>query len=399
MRILRTLCSHDFKLQPFPDERLDSNPVCSTGVHSYPSASNIQRMASVFWRDDGFSYFFFSFSSSHWSAPSHQFLPRAAHHFHITFTTENWKKKKKKSLSFTHTTWQRWIMLGRVWHHVVTSSAINHKHSSLITWTSWQEVPGRSHPPTRPRILRCFSEGHGLSARRRGKLNISFSRWENERVWNETGVCFRFLCGGDAFVCAWQWQSTDQRSGGTVTNAWVEWLTAPDTSPLLISRVFADKSCLSHLKSGGANRVREPRSCSFKPAPKNRVICDTCAPQALNSPGMLEDAPACQSSARATRTEVKAGTRAGAAVNTAEARLGLVLQVKTLWTLHLLDPLFVLFFCFFFPTCAAREDRKYMLLSLALLPHEWCGFSSAFSDDSPRWDPSRSPFFGPSAHK
>lgn len=48
MRILRTLGSYDFKLQPFPDERLDSNPVCSTGVNSYPSTSNIQRMAPVF---------------------------------------------------------------------------------------------------------------------------------------------------------------------------------------------------------------------------------------------------------------------------------------------------------------------------------------------------------------
>lgn len=60
MRILRTLGSYDFKLQPFPDERPDSNPVCSTGVNSYPSASNIQRMAPVFWLDD-----FFNLPSSH----------------------------------------------------------------------------------------------------------------------------------------------------------------------------------------------------------------------------------------------------------------------------------------------------------------------------------------------
>lgn len=54
-----TLRSHHFKLLPFPDERPDSNSVCSTGVHSYPSASNIHRMSSVVWRDDDFKFFFF----------------------------------------------------------------------------------------------------------------------------------------------------------------------------------------------------------------------------------------------------------------------------------------------------------------------------------------------------
>lgn len=44
IRILRTLCQDDFKLQPFPDERLSSNPVCSTGVNTYPSASKIQNV-------------------------------------------------------------------------------------------------------------------------------------------------------------------------------------------------------------------------------------------------------------------------------------------------------------------------------------------------------------------
>lgn len=52
MGIGRTLRSHDFKLLPFPDERLDPNSVCSTGVHSHPSASNIQRMSSVVWQKE-----------------------------------------------------------------------------------------------------------------------------------------------------------------------------------------------------------------------------------------------------------------------------------------------------------------------------------------------------------
>lgn len=56
MWIRRMLRSHDFKLLPFPDEQLDSNSVCSTGVHIYPSASNIQRMSSVVWRDDDFNF-------------------------------------------------------------------------------------------------------------------------------------------------------------------------------------------------------------------------------------------------------------------------------------------------------------------------------------------------------
>lgn len=82
MRILRTLCSHVFKLQPFPDERLDSNPVCSTGVNSYPSASNIQRKAPVFCRDDCFSlpsshlYFLFRLLSTSALVSQHYFTYR-----------------------------------------------------------------------------------------------------------------------------------------------------------------------------------------------------------------------------------------------------------------------------------------------------------------------------------
>lgn len=72
MRILRTLGSYDFKLQPFPDERLDSNLVCSTGVNTYPSASNIQRMASVFWRDDYFNLPFASFFFFFWGGGDFQ---------------------------------------------------------------------------------------------------------------------------------------------------------------------------------------------------------------------------------------------------------------------------------------------------------------------------------------
>lgn len=103
MRILRSLCSHDFKLQPFPDERLDSNPVCSTGVHSHPSASNIQRMAPVFWRDDCFTSFFlfiyiyiyiYIFKNSSCASSS---VPSLASLLAMRNENECFKKKKKIS--------------------------------------------------------------------------------------------------------------------------------------------------------------------------------------------------------------------------------------------------------------------------------------------------------------
>lgn len=101
MGIGKTLRSHDFKLLPFPDERLDPNSVCSTGVHSHPSASNIQRMSSVVWQKD------FSFLSlirifpsgclfyAKWQSASNLSAP--------LLDTEEWQRCKQ--LGATQRTW------------------------------------------------------------------------------------------------------------------------------------------------------------------------------------------------------------------------------------------------------------------------------------------------------
>lgn len=140
--------------------------------------------------------------------------------------------------------------------HIVARRPINYPRSSLITWTSWQDVPGRIHPTTRPCFLHAFPKDTScpLIAKREIEHLFFTEKIESERVcvkWDRC-VCVSALCDCDAFVCERRWQTTDQRSRGAVTNAWIEWLTAPNISPLLISRVFGDKSHPSHLKSGSA---------------------------------------------------------------------------------------------------------------------------------------------------
>lgn len=131
----------------------------------------------------------------------------------------------------------------------------NYPHFSLITWTNWQDVLGRIHPPTRPCILHAFWRTRAVHLTKREIEHLFFMEREWVRVkWD--GCVFLLPCDRDALVCAWQWQTTDQRSTSTVTNACIEWLTAPNTSLLLISCIFGDKSCPSHLKSGSAAECR-----------------------------------------------------------------------------------------------------------------------------------------------
>lgn len=131
----------------------------------------------------------------------------------------------------------------------------NYPHFSLITWTNWQDVLGRIHPPTRPCILHAFWRTRAVHLTKREIEHLFFMEREWVRVkWDR--CVFLLPCDRDALVCAWQWQTTDQRSTSTVTNACIEWLTAPNTSLLLISCIFGDKSCPSHLKSGSAAECR-----------------------------------------------------------------------------------------------------------------------------------------------
>lgn len=150
-------------------------------------------------------------------------------------------------------------MLSCVSYHIVAFSPINYPHFSQITWTSWQDMPGRIHPPTRPCILHAFWRTRAVHLAK-GEIEHLFfmEKIKRECVKGDRCVCVcaSASCDRDAFVWAWRWQTTDQRSWGTVTNAFMEWLTAANTSLLLISCIFCDKSHLSHLKSGSAAECR-----------------------------------------------------------------------------------------------------------------------------------------------
>ena len=173
------------------------------------------------------------------------------------------QKKNKKKNGDTRSCWA-------VSHiTLLLFSPINYPRFSLITWTSWQDVPARIHPPTRPCILHAFWRTRAVHLAGREIEHLFFME-EIEREWacvkrRQVCVCVCACgsaspCDRDAFVWERRWQTTDQRSWGAVTNACVEWLTAPNVSLLLISRIFSDKSHLSHLKkkkkSGSAAECR-----------------------------------------------------------------------------------------------------------------------------------------------
>jgi len=172
---------------------------------------------------------------------------------------------QKHPVVFTVQKCRQSMMVSCVGYHTVALSPINYPRFSLITWTSWQDVPGRIHPPTRPCFLHAFWRTRAVHLAEREIEHLFFMEkivrafvGESEPVWNETGVCVcgSAWCDSDAFIWERRWQTTDQGSRGTVTNAHVEWLTALNISLLLISCIFGDKSHLSHLKSGSAAECR-----------------------------------------------------------------------------------------------------------------------------------------------
>lgn len=170
---------------------------------------------------------------------------------------------QKHTVSWTGKKWRRFIMVSCVSYHIVTLSPINYPRFSLITWTSWQNVPGRIHPPTRPCFLHAFWRTRAVHLAKTEIEHLFFME-KIERKWVCVCVkwdrcvcaCVSASCDCDAFVWDRRWQTTDQRSRGTVTNACIEWLTAPNILLLLISCNIRDKSHLSHLKSGSATEHR-----------------------------------------------------------------------------------------------------------------------------------------------
>lgn len=80
--------------------------------------------------------------------------------------------------SFTHT--HDMTTLDHAWLRLASRCCFQRYQLQTFLFDHLDELTGSAgeNPSTdkATRILRCFSEGHGLSARRRGKLNISFSR-------------------------------------------------------------------------------------------------------------------------------------------------------------------------------------------------------------------------------
>lgn len=103
------------------------------------------------------------------------------------------------------------------------------------------------HPPTRP-FQASFRKPASCPLSGEGNWTSLFHGERMSACEMRQARVLPLLRDGAAFVCAWQWQTADQRGGGAVTNACAEWLTAENTSPLLI---FGDKFCLPGLRSGG----------------------------------------------------------------------------------------------------------------------------------------------------
>lgn len=191
---------------------------------------------------------------------------------------------QKHPVIFSGQKWRQSIMVCCVWYHTVAFSPINYPRFSLITWTSWQDVPGRIHPPTRPCFLRALWRTRAVHLAKREIEHLFFS-WreknkvcafmrESECVWHETGVCVHvFLLG---VVVMHLSESADDRQQIREAEAWwlmpalsdwQRWTYHCFSSPAsLVINLICLISKVEPLLSAGSRR------CSLKSILKNRVI-------------------------------------------------------------------------------------------------------------------------------
>lgn len=136
-----------------------------------------------------------------------------SHHFKYWLTMT---ETQKHTVSWTGKKWRRFIMVSCVSYHIVTLSPINYPRFSLITWTSWQNVPGRIHPPTRPCFLHAFWRTRAVHLAKTEIEHLFFME-KIERKW--VCVCeMRQVCVCVCFCFVWLWciclrsAMTDNRS-------------------------------------------------------------------------------------------------------------------------------------------------------------------------------------------
>lgn len=171
-------------------------------------------------------------------------------------------------------------MVSCVSHHIVAFSPINYPRSSLITWTNWQDVPGRIHPPTRPCFLHAFWRTRAVHLAKREIEHLFFME-EIEREW--VWVCVKWdrcvcvcVCFLLRVIVMHLSESSDDRQ--QIREAEARWL-----MPALSDWQRRTYHCFSSPASLVINliclisKVEAPlsagsRSCSLKSILKNRVI-------------------------------------------------------------------------------------------------------------------------------
>ena len=188
---------------------------------------------------------------------------------------------KKHPVVFTGQKWRRLITVSCVWYHTVALSPINYPRFPLITQTSWQDVPGRMHSPSKALFPAFFlkdtscplsTEGNWTSLFH-GEKTASVSR---ERVcvkWDRCVWACMFSCFG-VIVMHFS-ESADDRQ--QIREAEARWL-----MPALSDWQRWTYHCFSSPASSVINliclvlKVEAPlsatRSCSLKSILKSRVI-------------------------------------------------------------------------------------------------------------------------------
>lgn len=182
-------------------------------------------------------------------------------------------------------------MVSCVSHHIVARSPINYPRFSLITWTSWQDMPGRIHPTTRPCFLHAFWRTRAVHLAKREIEHLFFmEEIEGERVcvkWDRcvcmrARVCVFLLC----VIVMHLSESGDDRQ--LIREAEAQWL-MPGLSDWqrrtyhrFSSPALSVINLICLILKVEAPLSAGTRSCNLKSILKNRVIFEVCSVQLVS---------------------------------------------------------------------------------------------------------------------